>query len=483
MSNVNVDKKVFLSIFSTVFLPMFLAAIDQTLLATATPDIVRDLGGMQLASWIVIGYMLTGAATIPIYGWLGDQFGRRNMLVLALGIFAFGSVFCALSNSMLQLVIGRILQGVGSGGLMSLSQALIGEVVPPRQRARFQGYFSAFFALSSISGPVLGGVVVTYLSWQWLFWFNLPLIALGVYRLSRLQTTVQPATRRSIDLYGLMLFPILTAVIIYWLSSGGHYFAWDSLTSIALLGIFIFTFVVFVWQQKRTQDSFLPLHLLVKKEIHRPLMSAFMFAGCLFLLAFFLPIFLQVALGLNAAQAGVHMIPLSAGVICGAYTTGKLISYYGVPKYIPVVGMSFTAVNLLLLGVLVPTANLVSGLAFLCGCGLGTVMPSTQLTIQTIAGKSHLGRITAMGGLSRSLGASVGTAMFGTLIYSLIPGFGVSSSINVLVNAPHDVVVGAFQWGFKAAALLAVVCAINALCVPRIHLDDYAFDDTPPNKR
>ncbi|SJL82202.1 MDR family MFS transporter [Vibrio palustris] len=476
----NVDKKVFLRIFATVFLPMFLAAVDQTLLATATPDIVRDIGDMQLASWIVIGYMLTGAATIPIYGWLGDQFGRRNILIVALGIFAMGSVFCALSSTMFQLVMGRILQGIGSGGLMSLSQALIGEVVPPRQRARFQGYFSAFFALSSISGPVLGGLVVTYLSWQWLFWFNLPLIALGVYRLSRMKTVALPEKRRSIDAYGLMLFPILTAVIIYWLSSGGHYFAWGSVTSIALISTFLVTFGIFIWQQKRTQDSFLPLHLLVKKEIHRPLLSGFMFAACLFLLAFFLPIFLQVALHLNAAAAGVHMIPLSGGVICGAYTTGKLISRYGVPKYIPVIGMSFTAVNFLLLGTLAPTPTLVSGLAFLCGCGLGTVMPSTQLTIQTIAGKQHLGRITAMGGLCRSLGGSVGTAMFGTLIYSLIPGFGVSSSIDVLVNAPHGVVVEAFQWGFKAAALLAAVCAFNAFCVPRIHLDDYTFDETKP---
>ncbi|MCG6451121.1 MFS transporter, partial [Vibrio parahaemolyticus] len=152
-----VDKKTFLTIFTTVFLPMFLAAVDQTLLATATPAMVRDLGDMQLSSWIAVGYRLAGAASVPVYGWLGDQYGRKKMLAIALSIFGIGSIVCALAVNMPLLVAGRIVQGLGSGGLMSLSQALIGELVPPRQRARFQGYFSALFALASIGGPVLGG--------------------------------------------------------------------------------------------------------------------------------------------------------------------------------------------------------------------------------------------------------------------------------------------------------------------------------------
>lgn len=200
-----VDRKTFLGIFFTVFLPMFLAAVDQTLLATATPTIVGELGNLQLSSWIVIGYMLASAASVPIYGWLGDQYGRKPMLMIALVIFAFGSVICAFAASMQWLVAGRIVQGLGSGGLMSLSQALIGELVPPRERARFQGYFSSLFAIVSIGGPVLGGVIVTYLSWQWLFWFNLPLVAFALYRLARfpLQQS-SPKSAASIDIFGLI---------------------------------------------------------------------------------------------------------------------------------------------------------------------------------------------------------------------------------------------------------------------------------------
>ncbi|WP_139182856.1 MFS transporter, partial [Vibrio cholerae] len=278
-----VDRKTFLGIFFTVFLPMFLAAVDQTLLATATPAIVRDLGNLQLSSWIAIGYMLASAASVPVYGWLGDQYGRKPMLMIALSIFALGSVICAFAMNMPWLVAGRIVQGLGSGGLMSLSQALIGELVPPRERARFQGYFSSLFAVASIGGPVLGGVLVTYLSWQWLFWFNLPLVGIALYRLARFQF-VQSSRKSeaSIDVAGLILFPSMMTLIIYWLSAGGHYFPWFSVTSISLVSAFVLTSLLFIAQQKRVTASFLPLRLLARREIHIPLLSTFIFAACLF---------------------------------------------------------------------------------------------------------------------------------------------------------------------------------------------------------
>lgn len=177
---------VFLAIFSAVFLPMFLAAVDQTLLATATPAIVEDLGGLRQASWITIGYMLAMAASVPIYGWLGDNFGRAKILMIALVVFALGSIVSASASTMDHMIAGRILQGLGGGGLMSLSQSLVGELVPIRQRARFQGYFAAMFTLASVGGPVIGGFVVHAYSWHWLFWANIPLVMLAVWRLNRL---------------------------------------------------------------------------------------------------------------------------------------------------------------------------------------------------------------------------------------------------------------------------------------------------------
>ena len=469
-----IDKKTFLSIFATVFLPMFLAAADQTLLATATPAIVSDLGDMQLSSWIAIGYMLAGAASVPVYGWLGDQYGRKRMLITALVIFAGGSLFCAVATTMPLLVAGRIIQGLGSGGLMSLSQALIGELVPSRQRARFQGYFSSLFALASIGGPVVGGVIVTYLNWHWLFWFNLPLVALAIYRLSKLRSTGRKAQPTAIDVLGLMLFPSLMTVIIYWLSAGGHYFAWGSWLSVGLLGMFFSLSLIFVIQQKRVQSSFLPLALLIRKEIYIPLISTFFFAACLFALVFFLPIFLQVGLGVSAAQSGVLLIPIAVGVISGSYVTGKTIARTGVPKWLPVVGMSLSTISFLLLATLSPTPYAVSMVAACCGFGLGTVMPSTQVLIQTLAGKEHLGRITSMAALSRSLGASVGTALFGSLIYSQIPGFDAQSSLTSLLDTPKESIIHAFQIGYLLAALLALLCVLNALRAPHIQLDDYS---------
>ncbi|MCG6234540.1 MDR family MFS transporter [Vibrio furnissii] len=469
-----VDKKTFLTIFTTVFLPMFLAAVDQTLLATATPAMVRDLGDMQLSSWIAVGYMLAGAASVPVYGWLGDQYGRKKMLAIALSIFGIGSIVCALAVNMPLLVAGRIVQGLGSGGLMSLSQALIGELVPPRQRARFQGYFSALFALASIGGPVLGGVIVTYLTWHWLFWINLPLVGFALYRLSKLQSTQEHASKTRIDILGLVLFPSLMTVIIYWLSAGGHYFAWDSRMSFGLLGLFAVLVVLFLIQQQRVKQSFLPLALLAKREIHIPLISTFLFASCLFALVFFLPIFLQVGLGVSVAQSGMLMIPLSAGVICGSFITGKVIARTGVPKWVPVCGMSISSSTFFALAMLDLSPSIVSAIGFFCCLGLGSIMPSTQITIQTIAGKASLGRITSMAGLSRSLGASVGTAVFGTLIYSQIPGFNAQSSLTALLDTPRDVIIDAFQTGYLLAAGLAFLCLLNALRAPRIQLDDYS---------
>ncbi len=477
VENNMVDRKTFLRIFITVFLPMFLAAVDQTLLATATPTIASQLGNLQLSSWIAIGYMLASAASVPVYGWLGDRHGRKPMLMTALVIFALGSLFCSFSTSMTWLIIGRVIQGLGSGGLMSLSQALIGELVPPRQRARFQGYFSGLFALASIGGPMIGGLIVTYLSWPWLFWFNLPLIGLALYRLATFSIPSSPRQNKEpIDIGGLILFPTLMTIGIYWLSAGGHYFAWASTTSISLISVLLFISWLFIAQQRRVRASFLPLALLAQREIYIPLLSTFIFAACLFALIFFLPIYLQLGLGVSPAHSGLLLIPLSCGLISGAFITGKVIAKTGIPKYLPVFGMGLSSVAFMIMALVTLPAHGVSAIAALCGLGLGTVMPSTQVLIQTIAGKANLGRITAMASLSRSLGASVGTALFGTLIYSLLPGLSANTGTQVLTDLPAAEVLSAFKIGFLLAALFAFCGLLNALRAPSIQLDDYAFD-------
>ncbi|WP_413691791.1 MFS transporter [Psychromonas sp. KJ10-2] len=233
-------RQAFLIFFSAVFLPMFLAAVDQTILATATPSIVADLGQLHLSSWIAIGYLLATIATVPIYGWLGDRYGRRNVLVWALGIFCIGSVVGAVASDMPELIMGRVIQGLGGGGLMSLSQALIAELIPPRQRAKYQGYFASMFACASIGGPVIGGLVVTHYTWHWLFWANIPLAMIAAWRLLRL--TPKPILEhrnKPIDWVGLLVFPLLCTVFLYWASVGGQDFQWLSLTSLVYWVVFV----------------------------------------------------------------------------------------------------------------------------------------------------------------------------------------------------------------------------------------------------
>src|SRR5207248_5142041 len=211
---------------------MFMAAVDQTLLATATPAIAATLGGLRDTSWIAVGYLLASATIVPVYGRLGDLRGRRNVLLVALGVFALGSAACAAAQSLPQLVAARVLQGLGGGGLMVLSQALIGELVPPRERPRFQGYFATVFTASSICGPVVGGIVVSHTSWRWLFLANLPLAAFAAWRLVQLPRSHGHRKEGArADIPGHILFAIGAVSALFWFTSVGNRFGWRSAES------------------------------------------------------------------------------------------------------------------------------------------------------------------------------------------------------------------------------------------------------------
>ncbi|RBW47018.1 MFS transporter [Psychromonas sp. B3M02] len=466
-------RQAFLIFFSAVFLPMFLAAVDQTILATATPSIVADLGQLHLSSWIAIGYLLATVATVPIYGWLGDRYGRRNVLVWALGIFCIGSVVGAVASDMTELIMGRVIQGLGGGGLMSLSQALIAELIPPRQRAKYQGYFASMFACASIGGPVIGGLVVTHYTWHWLFWANIPLAMIAAWRLLRL--TPKPILEhrnKPIDWVGLLVFPLLCTVFLYWASVGGQDFQWLSLTSLVYWVVFVALGGIFYRNQCRHSTPFLPNHLLVDRAIYIPLLTSLLFAACMFALIFFLPIYLQLGLKTNAATSGLLLLPLTGGQIFGALCSGRIMSKTGVPKWIPVIGMSLSASGFIALGSLPPEPVLIGFLGMLCGIGFGTVMPTTQLVIQTVAGKSNVGTVTALASLSRNLGAATGTALFGVLLYALLPGFDHNTSIEALRSGSHEPVVNAFQTSFYVAAVVAVLAALNAARAPLITLSN-----------
>jgi MFS family permease len=333
--------------------PMFLAAVDQTLLATATPVISRELGGLRDTSWLAVAYLLAAVVMVPLYGRLGDRFGRRKVLSLAIVVFSIGSLACGLAPTLGLLVAARVLQGLGGGGLMTLSQALIGEVVAPRLRARNQSYFAIIFTLASVGGPVIGGLVVHHASWRWLFLVNLPLCVLAVWRLRTMigDDRLHPA-RGKPDVAGIVLFALTAATSLVWLSSAGHHFAWGSMTSFALLGSALALGVALVRVERRAERPFLPIELLALPAVRYAVLTVIAFASAMFSMVFYLPVYLQLALHSNPAESGLLLLPLTGGIVAGAALTGRIIVWTGRPTAIPKIGLSIAAVALVGLALL-----------------------------------------------------------------------------------------------------------------------------------
>ena len=451
-----VSRAEFLNLFAAVFLPMFLAAVDQTLLATATPAIADSLGGLRDTSWIAVGYLLASATIVPVYGRFGDLKGRRNVLLVALGVFTLGSVACGLAQSLPQLVAARVLQGLGGGGLMTLSQALIGELVPPRERIRFQGYFALVFTTASIGGPVVGGLVVSQWSWRWLFFANLPFAAFAAWRLSRLpagERHPEAVSRR--DLPGQLLFATSALSTLFWLTSVGHRFDWNSAESLAIAAVALVASSALAWHEARHPSPFLPVELLRERTIALSSTLTALFAASLFAMVFFLPIYLQLSHKVGAALSGLLLLPVTAGMVTAAMTASKLLGRTGEAHWIPVGGMSLAALALLLLGLLPDHQTLVIALGFLTGLGLGSVMPINQVVVQTVAGRPRLGAAMALMGLARSTGGAAGAALFGAVVFALIPRVEVTQ---------------AFHYAFLVAAGIAALGALTASLVPRVKL-------------
>jgi EmrB/QacA subfamily drug resistance transporter len=467
----SVTRAEFLNLFAAVFLPMFMAAVDQTLLATATPAIAGSLGGLRDTSWIAVAYLLASATIVPVYGRLGDQRGRRDMLLVALGVFTVGSLACGAAQSLPQLVAARVLQGLGGGGLMTLSQALIGELVPPRERARFQGYFALVFTTSSIAGPVIGGLVVSHFSWRWLFFFNLPFAAFAAWRLLRLpQGDKHPASAAGVDLAGHVFFAVGALSTLFWLTSGGHRFAWASPASLALAAIGVASLTALYFNERRQPAPFLPIDLLHKKTIGLSALLIAFFAACLFAVIFFLPIYLQLGHRVSAQTSGLLLLPVTAGMVTAAMLSSRVLARTGRPHWIPVVGMSISSVALLLLALLPPHMGSIIVLGFFAGAGFGSVMPTSQMTMQTEAGRAKLGAVTAIAGLARSTGGAAGAALFGAVVFAMIPDAGPRGLAQAAGDGDVGAIVRAFHHAFLFAAALAALGAFTASRIPHLTL-------------
>jgi EmrB/QacA subfamily drug resistance transporter len=463
------DRARFRRLFVAIMLPMFLAAVDQTLLATATPVISRELGSLRDTSWLAVGYLLASVIMVPLYGRLGDRYGRRKLLSIAIVVFSLGSLACGVAPTLAVLVAARVLQGLGGGGLMTLSQALIGEVVAPRRRARNQAYFAIIFTAASIGGPVIGGLVVHHASWRWLFFVNLPLCAIALWRLRSLLGDDRPHPDRGVpDLRGIGLFALTASTALFWLSSAGHHFAWDSATSIALVVVAVVAAIVLVRVERRAERPFLPFELIALPAVRYAVITVVAFASAMFSMIFYLPIYLQLALGSNAAQSGLLLLPLTAGIVIGAALTGRIIVWTGRPTTIPSVGLALAAIALAGLASLPSARPFLIGLEFAAGLGFGSVMSVMQIVTQMAAGSARLGAAASTISLARTLGSSVGASAFGALIFGVIG----AAPVHAVPGAAADPRIGhAFGFAFAAASVLCLLAAWAASRVPPLRFD------------
>lgn len=455
-------------------LPMFMGAVDQTLLVTATPRIAQELGGLNQTSWIAVGYLLAATVTAPLYGRLGDRFGRRTVMFAALAIFALGSLACALAPTMHLLIASRVLQGLGGGGLMVLSQALIGELVPPWERPRYQGYFAMVFTVSSVGGPLIGGFVVHHGDWRWLFLANLPLAALAFWRMTRLPPP-QPSPHRHApyDPLGFLLFVVCAVCALIWLGQVGHGFALRSMESAVFAAMAIAAGVALARQQRRHPNAFLPLEIARLPGVPWILASVVGFAGSMFALLFLLPIYLSVARGADAVDAGLQLLPLTAGVVVGSTINSRYSRRQGTSGELAPWGLGAAAVAIGLLALLPPWPWLITLAAAVCGVGFGTVMPSAQLATQILAGRDRLGSAAALLSLVRSTGASVGTAAFGGLAFVLLQAPGDGRTLQVQGLSPAEV-TRAFHVVFGVLAVFAAIGAFAAWRAPKMDLKKQA---------
>jgi MFS family permease len=471
-----VDRARFFSIFTAVLLPMFLAAVDQTLLATATPAIGQEFNNMGAISWLAVGYLLASVVTVPLYGRLADHLGRRRMLGVALGIFALGSAACAAAPGMATLIAARILQGTGGAGLMSLSQALIGEVLAPRQRARYQAYFAIVFVSASLMGPVLGGLVVQHAHWRWLFVVNLPLCALAAWRLARLTGTATVRTPHApIDWTGGALFAAAASLTLWQLSGDGAAQALSSSGTTAASVLALALWATLWWVERRVAEPYVPLDLLRLPAMRQAALTTLAFASTMFSLVFYLPAYAHLIFGSSAAEGGLRLLPLTGGIILGSGMAGRIMLYTGRTRELPMFGLALASASLMAMGGLAPSPGLVLALSASIGIGLGMVMSVMQIVSQLAAGPARLGAAAAVVSLTRNLGAALGAAGFGAIAMGgFAPRSHAQGAAIAEVASSHG-----FHMAFVTAAVVSALGAWAASGLPRERLPK---DGAPPSE-
>lgn len=459
---ISLDHREILSIILGLLLAMLLAALDQTIVATAMTTIGQDLHDIEHLPWIVTAYLLASTAVTPLYGKLSDIHGRRPVLLAAISTFILGSIACALAPSMFILICARGLQGIGGGGLISLAQTIIADIVSPRERGRYQVYIASVFITSSLAGPVLGGFFAEHVHWSAIFWINLPL-GLGAFAMtySKLKRLPRHERPHRLDLIGAACLVVASTSLLLALSWAGVRYPWLSFEIIGLIAVSIAFWGTFFVRTQMISEPLIPITVLQNQVVRTGTLSASLAMGIFIGLSIFMPIFFQGIARLSVSAAGLALIPLMAGTVVGATISGRSMAYFAHYKRLPLIGLIFSLIATAAMAFAdrYPLA-LVEMLLATISVGLGTVLPLTTVAIQNAVHLHELGTATASMNFFRQLGGAFVVAIFGTIVLN---GTGISGP-DLTHGIPQGAaLISAFRAVFLTSAAGVLICMLFLL--------------------
>ena len=410
-------------VLSGLMTGMLLAALDQTIVSTALKNIVEDFNGLNHYTWVVTAYLLTSTASTPLYGKISDLYGRRPVFQFAIITFLIGSFLAGASQNMTQLIFTRALQGLGAGGLMALTFVIIGDIVSPRERGKYQGYFGAVWGLSSVAGPLLGGffsdhaTILGITGWRWIFYINLPFGILALVITSAVLHIPKVKREHKIDYFGALILVLAVSAVLLAVSVYGPEDGWTDSRTLTVFGLGLFLTLLFLWQETRAKEPILPLRLFKNHTFSLTSVLGFIIGAGMFGAIVMLPLYLQVVKGNSATSAGLKLIPLMLGIVSMSIFSGKRITATGKYKIFPILGAAIMTLGLILMSTLNETTpfGVLSIYAIMVGAGLGLSMQTIVIALQNSVDFQDMGIATSSNTFFRSLGGAFGTAIFGTI--------------------------------------------------------------------